>query len=113
MTMKSTFKTLVLGLSILGAATPALAQPYGYGRDRDYGYDRDRSEGDYDRRPRYRDPSYEDDRRGGYGRGGGFDAAEYLRCNPDVRRALRNGQITSAQDHWRVFGRREGRRLSC
>jgi hypothetical protein len=108
--MKSTIKSLVLGLSILGAAAPALAQPYGYGRDRDYGYDRGR---DYDdRRPRARD--YDDeDRRGGYGRGGGFDAAEYLRCNPDVRRALRNGQITSAADHYRVFGRREGRRLSC
>ncbi len=112
--MKSTFKALVLGLSILGATAPAFAQPYGYGRDRDYGYDRDRDEGYYERRPRYRDrDAYDDDRRGGYGRGGGFDAAEYLRCNPDVRRALRNGQITSAADHYRVFGRREGRRLSC
>jgi hypothetical protein len=109
--MNATLKIAVLGLSLVGAVTPALAQPYGYGGG---GYDR----GDYgDRGPRYRDRDYDDYRgRGdGYGRGGGygFDAAEYLRCNPDVRRAVRNGQMQSAEFHWRNFGRREGRRLSC
>ena len=108
--MKNTIKTLILGLSVVAATAPAFAQPYGYGRDRDSDYE--------ERGPRYRDrdrgyEDYGDRRRDGYGRGGGFDAAEYIRCNPDVARALRNGQLTSAADHYRVFGRREGRRLSC
>lgn len=108
--MNATLKIAVLGLSLVGAVAPAVAQPYGYGGG---GYDR----GDYgDRGPRYRDRDRDYDRGRGYGRGGGgygFDAAEYLRCNPDVRRAVRNGQMQSAEFHWRNFGRREGRRLSC
>ncbi|MET0257031.1 MAG: hypothetical protein ABW179_00485 [Methylobacterium sp.] len=86
---------------------PASAQPYG---GRDYGYegrgdgyrqrDRDYDEREYDGRDR---------RRGGFA----FDEREYLRCNPDVRRAVNRGTMESGAVHYRVFGRREGRRLSC
>lgn len=96
----------VLGLTLLTGLTPALAQPYG---GRDYGYDRRDYDG-HDRDYDYRD-------RGGYDRGprGGFafDEGEYLRCNPDVRRAVMRGQMPSGLAHYRTFGRREGRRLSC
>ncbi|RZA02567.1 MAG: hypothetical protein EOP11_16635 [Proteobacteria bacterium] len=33
----------------------------------------------------------------------------YLACNPDVAQALRNGQITSAYDHYIQFGQFENR----
>ena len=104
----------VVGLALLSGLTPALAQPYG---GREYGYDRR----DYDGRDR----DYDDRDRGGYrrdygrdyGRGprGGyaFDEGEYLRCNPDVRRAVMRGQMPSGLTHYQTFGRREGRRLSC
>ncbi|WP_426219933.1 hypothetical protein [Methylobacterium sp. NFXW15] len=100
----------VLGLALLSGLTPALAQPYG---GRDYGYDRR----DYDGRDR----DYDDRDRGGYGRdydrggrgGYAFDEREYLRCNPDVRRAVMRGQMPSGLTHYRTYGRREGRRLSC
>ena len=59
----------------------------------------------------YRDGGYE--RRGYEGRGGGFDEGGYLRCNPDVRRAVRRGQFRSGYHHFRMFGYRERRRLSC
>lgn len=65
-------------------------------RGRDYGYGR------------------RNDEYGGYGkRQYGFDESQYLRCNPDVRRAIERGQMESAIAHYKVFGRREGRRLSC
>ncbi|GJE57762.1 hypothetical protein [Methylobacterium thuringiense] len=86
---------------------PASSQPYG-GRD----YDRDGREDGYRQRDRGyddRDDDNRDRRRSGYG----FDEGEYLRCNPDVRRAVRNGTMESGAVHYRVFGRREGRRLSC
>lgn len=100
----------VLGLALLSGLTPALAQPYG---GRDYGYDRR----DYDGRDRDYDPRD----RGGYGRdydrgprgGFAFDEREYLRCNPDVRRAVMSGQMRSGLAHYQAYGRREGRRLSC
>ena len=107
--MKRFRAALVVGLTIVGSAAPAWAQPYG---GRDYGY------GGQDGGYRDRDRGY-DDRGRGYddrGRGGGrygFDEAEYLRCNPDVRRAVSRGQMESGAAHYRVFGRREGRRLSC
>jgi len=108
----------VLGLALLGGLAPALAQPFG---GRDYGYDR----GDSDRRdygPRDRD--YDDRDRRDYGRdydrgqrGGrgdyAFDEMEYLRCNPDVRRAVISGQVKSGLYHYRKVGMAEGRRLSC
>ncbi|GEP09622.1 hypothetical protein MMMDOFMJ_0707 [Methylobacterium gnaphalii] len=95
--------------AVVGLATivPALAQPYG---GRDYGYDRR----DYDRD--YRDRGYNDRDYRGRERNRGdyaFDEREYLRCNPDVRRAIVNGQVTSGLAHYRTFGRRENRRLSC
>lgn len=96
------------------AIVPASGQPYGghdYGDDgRDSGYDR-RDDG-------YRERDRDDDERGyggrDRGRGGyAFDESEYLRCNPDVRRAVNKGTMESGAVHYRVFGRREGRRLSC
>jgi hypothetical protein len=73
-------------------------------RDRDRGYgERDRDRGEYRERDR------------GYGeRRMGFDEREYLRCNPDVRRAVSRGQFGgSGEAHYREYGRRENRRLSC
>ena len=103
--MKTLTTIAVLGLSLAGALSPAAAQYYG---ERDYGY-RDRGDPrDYRRRdddedrPRYRN-------RGDYA----FDEREYLRCNPDVRKAIVNGQMESGLAHYRTFGRREGRRLTC
>lgn len=106
--MKTLTTMAVLGLTLMGSLAPATAQYYG---DRDYGYRdrgdyrdyrrRDRDDDDYDR-PRSRN-------RGDYA----FDEREYLRCNPDVRRAIVNGQMESGLAHYRTFGRREGRRLSC
>lgn len=60
----------------------------------------------------YRGPDYDDGapRRA---RGGYFDEREYLRCHPDVARAVRRGQEASGYAHWRRFGRDEGRRLRC
>jgi hypothetical protein len=114
--MKLAITLAAAGMALAGSLAPALAQPYGgYGgggySDRDRGYD--------DRRGGYRDDRGGDgySGRGDYDRagrgGGGFDSEEYMRCNPDVRRAVRTGQLSSAADHYRVFGRREGRRLSC
>ncbi|GJD30435.1 hypothetical protein PMNALOAF_1682 [Methylobacterium adhaesivum] len=117
--MKALFTAAAVGMSLLAPVDLALAQPYGYDR-RDSGYDRRDSgyrDRDYDRRGRY-----DDDDRGGRSRGrdfdraergGGFDERAYVRCNPDVAQALRNGQLTSALAHYQKFGRREGRRLSC
>lgn len=80
-----------IALTFMGIAAPVAAQPYdGYG---------------------YRE-------RGGYGygsryRGGGFDARGYMRCNPDVARAVRRGQFESPWHHYRTYGRREGRAPGC
>ena len=112
--MKALLTAAAIGIGILGVMGPVSAQPrpdyddYGY-RDRGYRDRGDRDRGDYEDRGRgYRDR--DDDRgRANYG----FDEREYLRCNPDVRRAIANGQMESAAAHWRVFGRKEGRRLSC
>ena len=104
--MKVFLAAAAVSLGILGVVGPVSAQPrpdyedYGY-RDRGY-----RDRGDYDDRGR----GYRDDLRG---RAYGFDEREYLRCNPDVRRAVAAGQMESGAAHYRVFGRREGRRLSC
>jgi hypothetical protein len=43
----------------------------------------------------------------------GFDEREYLRCHPDVRQAVERGSMESGALHYRLFGRREGRRLNC
>ncbi|SFL22278.1 hypothetical protein [Methylobacterium pseudosasicola] len=106
--MKAFLAAVAVGFGVMSALGPAVAQ-----RGPDYGYggrgydDRDRDD-DY----RGRDRGYRDR---GYGERayGGFDEREYLRCNPDVRRAVANGQMESGAAHYRTFGRREGRRLSC
>ncbi|TXM67414.1 hypothetical protein FV226_22035 [Methylobacterium sp. WL12] len=101
--MKTICAVMVVGLTIVGSVAPAFAQPYG---GRDYGY------GGRDDGYRDRDRGYDGRGRGGGG-GYGFDESEYLRCNPDVRRAISRGQMESGAAHYRAFGRREGRRLSC
>ncbi|KMO33627.1 hypothetical protein VQ02_20320 [Methylobacterium variabile] len=113
----------VVGLGLLCAAGAASAQSWGgpdYGyrerdyRDRDYGY-RDRGP-DYGRRDyesRDRDYGYRDRDRGSRDRAFSFDEREYLRCNPDVLRAVRSGQMESGYKHFQVHGRREGRKLTC
>ena len=116
--MKALCAMAAVGLGLMGAVGPVSAQYYGGPdvgpRGRDYGYG--------DRRPDYEERgSGYDDRGSRYGERGsryqgreaGFDEREYLRCNPDVRRAVNNGQVTSALAHYQRFGRREGRRLSC
>lgn len=103
--MKALYVMAAVGLSLVGSTVTAPAQyggGYGGGYDRPYRGEREYRERDYgerDRGPRYR--------------GGGFDEEEYLRCNPDVRRAVNRGTMPSAAVHYRQFGRREGRRLSC
>lgn len=86
--MKALCTVVAVGLSLMGSVASVSAQPYG---GRGYGYE-DRGYG---------------------GRGYGFNGREYLRCNPDVRRAVRRGTMPSAIYHFRHFGRREHRRLSC
>ncbi|GJD89499.1 hypothetical protein BHAOGJBA_3027 [Methylobacterium hispanicum] len=112
--MRAILAMAVAGMTLIAPMNLASAQPYGYG-DRDYRdrgdyRDRDyRDRGDY---RRGRDDDY--DRPRGRNRGDyAFDEREYLRCNPDVRRAIVNGQMQSGLAHYRTFGQREGRRLSC
>jgi hypothetical protein len=116
--MKAIMMAAALGLGLAGSVATASAQGYGgsdYGyRGRDDGYgSRDRGERSGDRRESYGERGGYGERDRGYRGGGGFDEAEYLRCNPDVRRAVSRGQMESAAAHYRVFGRREGRRLTC
>ncbi len=113
--MRAFLAVLVAGVSLIGPVELASAQPYG---GRDYGYgDRDYGSRDrgYDSRGRGgydyddRGPQQRRRERGDYA----FDEREYLRCNPDVRKAIVNGQMESGLAHYRTFGRREGRRLTC
>lgn len=110
--MKAISATM-LGVALLSGLTPALAQPYG---GRDYGYERrdyDGRDRDYDYRDR-REYGRDYDRGPRGGRGDfAFDEREYLRCNPDVRRAVMSGQLRSGLWHYQRVGRSEGRRLSC
>jgi hypothetical protein len=108
---------VVLGL--MGPTTFVAAQSWGgseYG-DRDRGYrDRDRGYGerDRDRGYRERDRGYGERDRGYGGRRVEFDERDYLRCNPDVRRAVSQGKFGgSGWNHYQEYGRRENRRLSC
>ncbi len=96
--MKILCVVTVVGVSLLGSMGSASAQRYGDPYD---GYSRPRDR-DYEdqERPRYRE------------RRVAFDEREYLRCHPDVRRAVRRGE-TSAWEHYQRFGRREGRELTC
>ncbi|MBV9076526.1 MAG: hypothetical protein JO048_03455 [Methylobacteriaceae bacterium] len=106
--MKAFWAMAALGLGLMGAVTPAPAQYPG-----DYGY---RERPDYDRRDYRERREYRE--REEYGerrreRGYGFNERDYLRCNPDVARAVRRGEAESGYQHFQLFGRREGRRLSC
>jgi hypothetical protein len=109
--MKAFCAVAAIGLSLMASMGSASAQPYGgpgYGyRDRDGGYE--------ERGPRYRDRDDEYEERGPRSRDRryAFNEREYLRCNPDVRRAVRRGEVDSGVAHYLTFGRREGRRLSC
>lgn len=107
--MKAFCAIAAVGLSLMGAVSPATAQR-GDGYDRGY-----RDDGYRERGPRYRerDDDYEERGRRGRGREVGFDEDEYLRCHPDVRRAVNQGRMTSGARHYREHGRREGRQLSC
>ena len=109
--MKAFTLATIAGFVLLGAIGSTAAQPYdGYGpRDRDYDRDYRGDDRGEDRRHRgdARDRQY--DRRGGRA----FNESEYLRCNGDVRRAVRNGQMESGRQHYEMYGRREGRKLSC
>ena len=102
----SAVAAVILSLTAtIGSASAQYGGPdYGY-RDRGY-RERDRYD-DRDRGYRERDRGYGDRR-------AGFDEREYLRCNPDVRRAVSRGQFGgSGLNHDREYGRRENRRLSC
>jgi hypothetical protein len=109
--MKALCAIAAVGLTLIGSMGAAPAQPYGgpdYGyRDRDRGY-RDRDEGYGERGPGYRERD-----RGSRERGFGFDERAYLRCNPDVARAVSRGTMDSGMAHYQTYGRREGRHLSC
>ncbi|CAO4150241.1 hypothetical protein [Methylorubrum extorquens] len=107
--MKAIYAVAAVGLGLMGSIASVSAQPYS---SRDYGYE-ERGRG-------YGGRDYDDEDRGrgyggrGYGRRDyGFDEREYLRCNPDVLRAVRRGQMESGAAHYQTFGRRERRRLSC
>ncbi|KQP61234.1 hypothetical protein ASF39_00545 [Methylobacterium sp. Leaf108] len=77
-------------------------------RDRETDEDRDvRRPRRYDNDDRMRDRG---DQRAPRAR---FDEDEYLRCHPDVRRAVERGDLESGALHYRTFGRREGRKLTC
>lgn len=109
--MKALCAAAGLALGLMGAMGSASSQPWGgpgYGyRDRDYGYrDRDYGYDEPDDEYRGRGRRYRE-------RGFAFDEREYLRCHPDVRRAVRRGEMESGWAHYQMYGRREGRRLSC
>lgn len=101
--MKALLAAAAVGITLIGAAGSASAQyggGYGGGGYGGGGY----GGGGYGERDR----GYSDRRRGG-----GFDEDEYLRCNPDVRRAVNRGTMESGLVHYQTFGRKERRRLSC
>lgn len=110
--MKAYLAMTAAGLGLLGMMGPAPAQGF---RDRDY-ESRDRGDGYRDRGDGYRERGGGGGGGGGNrerGYGGGFDEREYLRCNPDVRRSVARGDTESGALHYRIYGRREGRQLSC
>lgn len=115
--MKTIWITALVGLSLMGAVDPASAQRDG----RDYNEREYSGRGYGDRDNRDRSRGYDDDDDQGQERGRGyrdereaqFDENEYLRCHPDVRQAVERGEMESGEFHYRNFGRREERRLTC
>ena len=106
--MKALCAIAAVGLSMVALTGSASAQPYGAPgyryiepgyryREPEYGY----REPYRERRPRYESRAY------------GFDEREYLRCNRDVLWAIRRGQFPSGLAHYQIYGRREGRALTC
>lgn len=108
--MKSVWAMAALGLGLIGAMEPAVAQGF---RERGDFEERGRGRGDVEERGRGRGEFRERDERGRGRERVGFDEREYLRCHPDVRRAVANGQMKSGALHYQVHGRGEGRRLTC
>lgn len=112
--MKALWAAAAVGITLMGSVGSAPAQPYGGYGGGGYGSGGGYGGGGYDERNRgygERDRGY-----GDRGRGGdryAFDEGEYLRCNPDVRRAVNRGQMESGLAHYRAYGRNERRRLSC
>ena len=102
--MKALFAVAAIGLGLMGSMDPVSAQ---YG-GREYGREYGRNDGYGER-----DEGYRERGRGYRGGDSGFDEGEYLRCNPDVRRAVDRGQMESGFAHFQKHGRRERRRLSC
>ncbi len=106
--MKAFCAAAAMGLTLIGRTGSTYSQPYigpgsgsGYGRDYErYGPGSGSGQG-----REYIGPGSE--------RVAGFDEGEYLRCNPDVRRAVRRGEQPSGWAHYQRFGRYEHRRLSC
>ena len=111
--MRTFVAAAVVALGVVGSTAYVSAQPYygdGY-RERRY-EERDRGYRDGPRDEGRRSDRYDDRDRGR--RGASFDEREYLRCNPDVRRAVSRGQFGgSGLNHYQEYGRRENRRLSC
>lgn len=95
-------------------------RPRDRGRSYDNGQDNERLrryDGDRDRQPSHR---YDNDARERKRNRGSqeepeaeFDEDEYLRCNPDVAQAVERGQMQSGDFHYKTFGRRERRQLTC
>lgn len=110
--MKAMWAMAAVGLGLIGAMEPAVAQGF---RERGDFEERGRGRGESRERGEFRERDDFGDRGRGRGRerAGGFDEREYLRCHPDVRRAVANGTMKSGALHYQVHGRGEGRRLSC
>jgi hypothetical protein len=109
--MKAVCAMVAAGLGLMATTIPGSAQPYGVP---EYRYEapgfRYEEPG-----PRYRQPDYGYRERGPRyrGRADAFSEREYLYCNPDVRRAVRRGEMQSGLSHYLTFGRFEGRRVRC
>lgn len=105
--MKAVCALAAVSLGLVSPTHSASAQPgYWYREGPDYGYEerspiyRERDDW-YEERPRYR------------GRRIAFSEREYLRCNPDVRQAVRRGQFQSGWAHYQIYGQHEDRSLRC
>jgi hypothetical protein len=106
--MKALWAFAAVGLSLVTPLGSASAQPreYWYRGSPDHGYEergpRYRERDDwYEERPRYRSRRF------------AFSEREYLRCNPDVRQAVRRGQFESGWAHYQIYGQHEDRSLRC
>ncbi|MBX9931364.1 MAG: hypothetical protein K2Y56_07475 [Methylobacterium sp.] len=130
--MKTLRLAVLVGVSLTGMMDVATAQRGGqdYGYEDDHFQGRDDSDDDDDQSVERRrgddggrndrrwrdddaDPGRKRDRRYREEPHADFDEDEYLRCHPDVRRAVERGEMKSGKFHYRQFGRREGRRLTC